>query len=124
MFAARLTRLRKRMANEKLDALVVYGDREHFANLAWLTNYDPRFEEALLVVLPQGKPVLFIGNEGWSYSNYARLEVKRELYQTFSLLGQIAPEGKAARFIASQRGTGGRFACGRGRMGIFLGCGV
>ena len=35
------------MAEQRLDALVVYADREHFANLLWLTNYDPRFEEAV-----------------------------------------------------------------------------
>ena len=27
---------------------MVYGDREHFANLAFLTGFDPRFEEAIL----------------------------------------------------------------------------
>ena len=27
--------------------LVIYADREHSANLAWLTGFDPRFEEAL-----------------------------------------------------------------------------
>ena len=32
-----------------MDALVVYGDREHSANIAYLTGYDPRFEGALLV---------------------------------------------------------------------------
>src|ERR1017187_10886496 len=58
VFSARLVKLRKRMAERELDAIVVYADREHFANLLWLTNYDPRFEEALLVVLPEGKPVL------------------------------------------------------------------
>ena len=29
---------------------LIYADREHFANLAYLTNFDPRFEEALLIV--------------------------------------------------------------------------
>lgn len=32
------------------DVFVVYADREHFANLTYLTGYDPRFEEALLVL--------------------------------------------------------------------------
>ena len=32
------------------DRLVVYADREHSANLAWLTGFDPRFEEAILIV--------------------------------------------------------------------------
>ena len=34
------------------DRLVVYADREHSANLAYLTGFDPRFEEAMLVVGP------------------------------------------------------------------------
>ena len=38
------------MEERKLTHLVVYGDREHFANLAYLTGFDPRFEEAVLIV--------------------------------------------------------------------------
>ncbi len=76
------------MREQELDALVVYGDREHFANLHYLTNYDPRFEEAILVVLPNGVPSLLVGNEGMGYSKIARLGVERVLYQTFSLPGQ------------------------------------
>ena len=33
-------------------ALVVYGDREHSANITYLTGYDPRFEETMLVLVP------------------------------------------------------------------------
>ena len=33
----------------RLSAVVVYADREHSANLAYLTGYDARFEEALLI---------------------------------------------------------------------------
>ena len=110
VFSARLVKLRRRMAEEKLEAMVVYGDREHFANLAWLTNYDPRFEEALLVVLPQGKPVLFVGNEGWSYSNIAQLPVKRQLYQTFSLLGQPREKVKPLALLLKETGLE---SCGR-----------
>ena len=88
VFDNRLKRLRKRMAKQNLDAMVIYGDREHFANVHYLTNYDPRFEETLLLVLPQGRPKLFVGNEGLGYSKIARLDVERVLYQPFSLLGQ------------------------------------
>jgi Xaa-Pro aminopeptidase len=88
IFRQRLTRLRKEMKAAGFDAFVVYGDREHFANLAWLTNYDPRFEEALLVVRPTGTPVLIVGNEGMAYSQVAKLPVRRVLHQSFSLLGQ------------------------------------
>ncbi len=88
VFETRLAEVRKRMRERGLDALVVYGDREHFGNIEWLTHYDPRFEETLLVVLPAGRPVLLVGNEGMGYSTVARLEVERRLWQTLSLLGQ------------------------------------
>lgn len=34
----------RRASAEGYDALLVYVDREHFANLAYLTGFDPRFE--------------------------------------------------------------------------------
>jgi len=53
-----------------LDALVVYADREHSANLAYITGFDPRFEEALLR-MPAGSrwklwvpPALAYGERG------------------------------------------------------------
>ncbi len=36
------------------DRLVIWADREHSANLAYLTGFDPRFEEAMLIVGPTG----------------------------------------------------------------------
>ena len=47
--------------------VVVYGDREHAANLHWLLGFDPRFEEALLV-LSQGGAALLVGNECLPYA--------------------------------------------------------
>lgn len=88
LFERRLDRVRAAMRSGEFDALVVYGDREHFGGIQWLTNYDPRFEETLLVVLPKGTPVLFVGNEGMGYSRIARLDVERRLFQPLSLLGQ------------------------------------
>src|SRR5688572_24513226 len=66
-FQSRIDRLRARMEEQRLNHLVVYGDREHFANLAYLTNFDPRFEEALLVVGPEARPLLIVGNECEAY---------------------------------------------------------
>ena len=57
-FQSRVDRLRAQMEEQRLSHLVVYGDREHFANLAYLTNFDPRFEEALLVIGPPSRPLL------------------------------------------------------------------
>src|SRR5690606_19480765 len=60
---ARLDAVRAAMAVRGLDRLFVYGDREHAANIHWLTGFDPRFEEAFLVVGPEGPAVLAAGNE-------------------------------------------------------------
>ncbi len=67
-YARRLSRLRERMAAARLTHFVIYGDREHFANLQWLTGFDPRFEEALLVAGLDGKPLLLVGNECLNYA--------------------------------------------------------
>ena len=40
----------EKMREQDLDALVIYGDREHGANFAYLTGFEPRFEEALLIL--------------------------------------------------------------------------
>jgi hypothetical protein len=69
-------------------ALVVYGDREHAANVAYLTGYDPRFEETLLLIVQGRRPSLFIGTEGWGYAELAAGDFDRVLCQTFNLPGQ------------------------------------
>src|SRR5262249_34984592 len=61
-YAERLAALRARMAANAAsgrpgwDRLVVYADREHSASMSFLTGFDPRFEEALLIVGPDGDP--------------------------------------------------------------------
>ncbi len=86
------------------DALVVYGDREHAANVAYLSGYDPRFEETLLVILPGRKPQLLIGNEGWGYAELLAGPYERVLYQTFSLPGQPRDASPALPDILSSCG--------------------
>lgn len=63
-YAKRVESLRARMEEHGLSHVVVYGDREHFANTRWLTGYDPRFEESLTIVGLSGKPRLLVGLEG------------------------------------------------------------
>jgi hypothetical protein len=70
------------------DWLIVYGDLEHFANLAFLTGHDPRFEEALLCLGPQGRRVLVLGNEGVDQAALAGLPgLETALAQSLSLPG-------------------------------------
>jgi hypothetical protein len=97
-------------------ALVVYGDREHFANLAYLSGYDPRFEEALLILSSKtsevaglrqwNEPVLLVGNEGWSYAEICPLKHKRVLYQSFSLPGQPRGDSHSLEEIFHEAGIG------------------
>lgn len=68
--------------------VVVYGDREHFANLHYLTAFDPRFEEALLVLGPENKRFLIVGNEGLMYKSVIKPTAEVIVCQTFSLMGQ------------------------------------
>jgi len=77
-----------------LDALLVYADREHFANLAYLTRFDPRFEEALLILVPGRAPVLLVGNEGVAYAAVVPSGVDVIRYQSFSLVNQPRAESK------------------------------
>ncbi|MCZ8088534.1 MAG: aminopeptidase P family N-terminal domain-containing protein, partial [Rhodobacteraceae bacterium] len=70
--SARLAALRAAAAARGHDALVIYGDREHAANLHWLTGFDPRFEEAVLVVTPTDA-LLLAGNECLPYTETSPL---------------------------------------------------
>ena len=54
IYGERLGRFRDRLAARGYDFGFVYADREHSANLAYLTGFDPRFEEAVLIVGPTG----------------------------------------------------------------------
>lgn len=68
--------------------LIIYGDREHFSNIHYLTGLDPRFEEALLILENGRKPKMILGNECIQYSGMIDLDVDRILYHPFNLIGQ------------------------------------
>jgi hypothetical protein len=68
------------------DWIVVYGDREHAASLIFLTNLDPRFEEALLVV-GRGSRTLILGQEDVGYAPIVPIAVDVLCCPTFSLMG-------------------------------------
>ena len=116
-FEARLGALRWAMERRRLGHLVVYGDREHFANLAYLTNLDPRFEEAVLVVGAAGDPLLVVGNECEGYLPVSPLfvagKLRTERFQPFSLLSQPRDRSRLIRDIFAGEGIGrhGRVGC-------------
>ncbi len=85
-YEARLEALEARYRAAGFEAFLVYADREHFANMAYLTAYDPRFEEALLVLRPGEVPMLLVGNEGASYATICPVPLHQVLCQTLSLV--------------------------------------
>lgn len=125
-YEQRLQKLLLRAAAQQFDAVLVYGDREHFANLAYLTGYDPRFEEALLILTherdgflerlfgrsapPDWRPIrprtpaLLVGNEGWGYAEISPIRLERILYQNFSLPGQPRDRSESLESILRAQG--------------------
>jgi Xaa-Pro aminopeptidase len=107
---ARLAALRAAM-DGRHDALVVYGDREHAANLQWLTGFDPRFEEALLVVTPDAA-MLIAGNECLPYTQVSPLvaagDVAAVHCATLSLPSQPRRSARLDECLADILPPGGR----------------
>ena len=89
-----------------LDALAVYADREHFANLSYLTGYDPRFEESLLILTPGRAPMLLVGNEGEAYAKVVPSCVEVVLYQSFSLVNQDRSASPRLEVVLRKAGLG------------------
>ena len=89
------------------DWIVVYGDREHAASLIYLTNLDPRFEEALLVLGPESRTLL-LGKEDIGYVPIVPIEVDAVCVPTFSLMGIDRSDGptleRALRDIGCKAG--------------------
>ncbi len=105
-YAARLARLRERADARGYDRLVVYADREHSANLSYLTGFDPRFEEALLVVGPDGDPAVLAGNECFGTAGAAPLPMRRHLFQDFSLPSQPRDRSRPLADLLAEEGIG------------------
>lgn len=88
------------------DWIVVYGDREHCANLLYLTGYDPRFEEALFIVGPNQQRYLIVGNEGLSYAAAQSRHVQIVLCQSMSLMGQTRAKAPRLANVLREVGIG------------------
>ncbi len=106
LYPERLARLRARVDASGLDVLVVYADREHSASLAWLTGFDPRFEEALLVVGATGEPAILVGNECYGLAGAAPLPMRRILFQHLSLPSQPRDRSRPLDEILAAEGIG------------------
>src|SRR5262245_26645523 len=106
IYESRLELLRERMDRRGIDVLLVYADREHSANVSFLTGFDPRFEEALLVVAAGGEPAVLVGNENVGTAGAAPLPMRRHLFQDFSLPSQPRDRSRSLDDILQGEGIG------------------
>jgi Xaa-Pro aminopeptidase len=114
LYSARLERLRERMSSRAYECLVVYADREHSANLSYLTGFDPRFEEAILIVGATGDPAILVGNECYAMAGAAPLPMRRHRFQDLSLPGQPRDRSRPLAEILGDEGIGST----AGRIGV------
>ncbi len=102
-YSRRLARLDELMEAAGLTHIAVYGDREHFGNLAWLAGFDPRFEEAVLLKQRGEKALLLAGNECMGYvpasPTVAGELIRVERFQDFSLPDQPRGDSRALEAI-------------------------
>jgi Xaa-Pro aminopeptidase len=94
------------MDRRGLEIVLVYADREHSANMAYLTGFDPRFEEALLVIASDGDPAILVGNECVAMADAAPLAMRTELFQDFSLPAQPRDGSRPLDTILRDEGVG------------------
>ncbi len=106
IYRERMDRLRARAEVRNYDRLIVYADREHSANLSYLTGFDPRFEEAVLIVGPADEPAILVGNECYGMAGAAPLTMRRHLFQDLSLPGQPRDRSQSLPAIFSEEGIG------------------
>lgn len=106
IYRQRMAKLAVVLQAQRLDVALVYADREHFANLQYLTGFDPRFEEALFLLDQDGQTLLLVGNECMGYLPDPALGIKVEMFQELSLLGQPRGASRPLRHIFADFGIG------------------
>jgi len=104
LYLERLDRFRDRLAARRYDFGLVYADREHSANLSYLTGFDPRFEEAVLIVGPNELPLLLTGNECVGMAEAAPLPMRVELHQDLSLPSQPRDRSRVLAEVLGDEG--------------------
>jgi Xaa-Pro aminopeptidase len=110
VYRAHLDALRAAASARGLTHVIVYGDREHVGNIMWATGFDPRFEEALVVIGLSGPPLVLAGNECLPYVAVSPLhasgELRAELYQPLSLPSQPRSTSRRLIDILGEEGIG------------------
>lgn len=75
----------ERMQKAGYDCLVIYADREHGSNYAYLTGFEPRFEESVLILHTNGRAFLLLGNENLKMATHSYIKADVIHVPQFSL---------------------------------------
>jgi Xaa-Pro aminopeptidase len=97
-------RMRQLLERSEAEAVVVYGDREHSANIVHCCGFDPRFEEALLVVTADRRSLL-VGNEGLAYADLLPVALDVIHTPSLSLMGQSRASGSTLAAALREAGV-------------------
>jgi Xaa-Pro aminopeptidase len=109
------------MAQQKLDSLVVYADKEHGGNFEYLTGFIPRFEEGLLVLHKSGEAVLVLGNENLKLAQFSRTPANVVHAPWFSLPNQPMDTPLSLNEVLQQAGLNGQQRVGIAGWKLFTG---
>ncbi|MDF2444584.1 MAG: hypothetical protein JWR01_2787, partial [Subtercola sp.] len=125
-YVARVDAVYAEMAKRGLDAVLVYGDREHFANTAYLTGFDPRYEESLMILIPGRTPRILVGNENVGYAKITPYPIDIVRQSKFSLVGQPDPEDVTLSQLLTDAGLADESVASVGLVGwkYFVGAGT
>jgi hypothetical protein len=104
VYGSRLGRLRDLAEGDGYDRVVVYADREHSANLSYLTGFDPRFEEALAIFGTDDQTAILVGNECYGMAGAAPVGMRRHYFQDFSLPSQPRNRSQSLAAILGAEG--------------------
>lgn len=86
-------------AGAQYSHLLIYADKEHFSNLEYLTGYDPRYEECMMLLKKGSLPWLLVGNEGMGQSQCITVPHEKILFQSFSPMGQARGDSRSLDHI-------------------------
>ncbi|MFM7094969.1 MAG: M24 family metallopeptidase [Actinomycetota bacterium] len=115
IYRQRIATAQERARAEGIDLLVVWADREHAANISYLSGFDPRFEDALLIIDCAGarSPRLLVGNECLGFAPDSAIGIEVELWQDLSLMGQPRDASRSLNEILASEGAkpGARIGC-------------
>ncbi|OAT15928.1 M24 family metallopeptidase [Buttiauxella noackiae ATCC 51607] len=117
----RLRKILQGMAQQNLDSLVVYADKEHGGNFEYLTGFIPRFEEGLLVLHKSGEAVLVLGNENLKLAQHSRIPATVVHAPWFSLPNQPMDTTLSLSEVLQQAGLRGQKRVGIAGWKLFTG---